>query len=80
MDGRPVTQLLYAAPGQAQHPLGICMTAWSAGDRALSTGRRSGVDLALWARAGYAYVLVGWIDQARLRRMASALRPTLEGA
>ncbi|MDA8048534.1 MAG: hypothetical protein M0002_00715 [Rhodospirillales bacterium] len=77
-DARPVAQLLYAAPGAPSRPLGVCITVWSGADRALETDRRDGVALALWARRGYAYVLVGWINPSRLRRMAVALAPALE--
>ncbi len=92
VDGRPVTQFLYAVagappgarpgarPGALNHPLGICVTAWTGADRPLATGRRDGVGLALWAHGGYAYVLVGWMDAARLSRIAIAIRPALEAA
>ncbi|MGH7084289.1 MAG: hypothetical protein ACREFN_04790, partial [Acetobacteraceae bacterium] len=63
---------------QASRPLGICITAWPFATLPLRIEHREGVALALWARAGFAYVLVGWTDAARLERIASALAPVLE--
>lgn len=79
-DGRPVAQLLYAAPEHPMRPLGVCITAWRSGDRPLTITRRDGVGLALWTRGAYAYVLVGWVDAGHLRQLATALRPVLEAA
>ncbi|MGH7102944.1 MAG: anti-sigma factor family protein [Acetobacteraceae bacterium] len=78
IDERPVTQLLYARPDQASHPLGICITAWPFATLPLRIEHREGLALALWARAGFAYVLVGWTDAARLERIAASLEPVLE--
>ncbi|HUA77823.1 MAG TPA: hypothetical protein VMA86_09130 [Acetobacteraceae bacterium] len=82
--GRPVTQFLYAARGSSarapRHPFGVCVTAWPDADQTLTTARRDGVGLALWARDGYAYVLVGWMKAAELDRIAEAIRPALESA
>lgn len=75
---RPVAQLLYAAPGRAGLPLGVCVTAWPRPAVPLRTAERDGVALALWAGAGFAYVLVGWVRPALLKAIATALRPTLE--
>jgi anti-sigma factor RsiW len=80
VDGSPVAQFLYAAPDAPRHPLGVCVTAWSGDDQPLTTARHDGVDLALWARSGYAYVLVGWLHPAELSRIAVAIRVTLEAA
>jgi len=84
VDGSPVVQFLYvrrdAPPGASRHPLGICVTAWPGDDEPLTTSRRDGVDLALWARSGFAYILVGWLHPAELSRIAIAIRATLEAA
>jgi len=84
VDGSPVAQFLYvrrdAPPGASRHPLGICVTAWPGDDEKLTTERRDGVDLALWAHSGFAYILVGWLHPAELSRIAIAIRATLEAA
>lgn len=76
--GRPIAQFLYADEDAPRHPLGVCLTAWRAADHTLTIERRDGVTLALWARGGYAYVLVGWVDPRELRRIAAAVRPVLD--
>lgn len=78
VDGQPVTQLLYAAAGKEGQPLGVCITTWSGPSVPLRTEQREGVALALWARAGFAYVLVGWTGPGLLKTIAAALQPTLE--
>lgn len=78
VDDRPVTQLLYIQPGEAGHPFGVCITAWPYAPMRLRIEHREGVGLALWAHAGFAYVLVGWADSGRLDRIAAALQPVLE--
>ncbi len=88
VDGDPVPQFLYgvsnpppaAASPVHNHPFGICVTLWPDANRTLSIARRDGVTLALWAQGGYAYVLVGWMNAARLSRIAAAIRPALEAA
>lgn len=76
----PVAQFLYAAPGEAGRPLGVCVTAWPGPKVPLRTEESDGVALALWAQAGYAYVLVGWVRPALLKSIAAVLGPKLEEA
>jgi anti-sigma factor RsiW len=76
--GRPVTQFLYAVPGNAHHPFGVCVTAWPNVDHAVTIARREGVDLAFWARHGFAYVLVGWTGAPEMGLIVAAVRPVLE--
>ncbi|MGH7068874.1 MAG: hypothetical protein ACREFO_02520, partial [Acetobacteraceae bacterium] len=78
VDEHPVAQLLYIRPGEAGRPFGICITAWPFAAMPLRIEHREGVALALWAHAGFAYVLVGWVDSGRLERIAAALQPVLE--
>ncbi len=77
---RLVAQLLYSAAGKEGHPLGVCITAWPGPPVPLRTDERDGVALALWARRGFAYVLVGWMRSPLLERIAAALQPALEQA
>lgn len=78
VDKRPVAQFLYAAAGGAARPLGVCVTAWHGPKVPLRTAEQDGLALALWARAGYAYVVVGWVRPAQLTAIAAALMPILE--
>ena len=77
VDGRPVTQLLYSYPGQPGRPLGLCISAGTPRSEALRTVRREGVNLALWGRGGYTFVLVGWVGTNALTTLAGDLRPQL---
>jgi len=78
LDDRPVAQFLYAAAGSEAEPLGVCVTAWPAPAVPLRTEQQDGLALALWARRGFAYVLVGWVRPALLKKVAVALEPELE--
>ena len=77
VDGQPVAQLLYQRPAERDRPFGVCITFGAPGEEALRTDRREGVSLALWRRAGYTYVLVGWVDAPFLATVAAELAPKL---
>jgi len=75
---RPVAQLVYNFPGRPDRPFAICITAGPANDVPLRTHTDDGLNLALWARNGFVYVLAGWIDQSLLTGLAGELAPKLD--
>lgn len=77
VDGNPVAQLVYDWPEQPQRPFAVCITLGEPGEGALQTDSRDGLNLALWRRNGYAYVLVGWVDMPFLTELAVELAPKL---
>jgi anti-sigma factor RsiW len=78
VDGEPVAQLVYRPANQPQHPLALCISFGAPGEEAINTDSRNGVNLALWRRNGYTYVLVGWADRPFLIRLANKLAPQLD--
>ena len=78
VDGEPVAQLVYLPPNQPHHPLALCISFGAPGEEALTSDSRNGVNLALWRRKGYTYVLVGWADRPFLTKLAHQLAPALD--
>jgi anti-sigma factor RsiW len=77
---RPVAQLVYAFPGRFDRPVALCIAAGSPDEIKLGTHTENGLNLALWARKGFIYVLAGWIDPSLLTALAGELAPKLDGA
>jgi anti-sigma factor RsiW len=75
---RPVAQLVYAFPGRFERPFALCIAAGSPQDIQLRTEREGELNLALWARKGFIYVLAGWIDPSVLTALAGELAPKLD--
>jgi anti-sigma factor RsiW len=78
VDGEPVAQLVYLPPDQPHHPLALCISFGAPGEEALNTDSRNGVNLALWRRKGYTYVLVGWAERPFLVQLANQLARKLD--
>jgi len=77
---QPVAQLVYGFPGRHDRPLALCIAAGSSDENQLRTQTENGVNLAMWARKGFIYVLAGWIDPSVLTTLAGELAPKLDGA
>jgi anti-sigma factor RsiW len=75
---KPVAQLVYNFPDRLDRPFAICITAGPANDVPLRTHTDDGLNLALWGRNGFVYVLAGWIDQSLLTALAGELAPKLD--
>lgn len=78
VDGEPVAQLIYLPPNEPHHPLGLCISFGAPGEEALTSESRNGVNLALWRRKGYTYVLVGWANRTFLTKLAHQIAPALD--
>jgi anti-sigma factor RsiW len=77
---QPVAQLVYGFPGRHDRPLALCIAAGSSDEIQLRTQTENGVNLAMWARKGFIYVLAGWVDPSVLTALAGELAPKLDGA
>src|SRR5499426_186326 len=77
---RPVAQLVYSFPDQLDHPFALCIAAGPPEEVALRTDSQDGVNLAMWGRKGFIYVLAGWVDQAFLAAVTAELAPALDDA
>lgn len=78
VEKRPVAQLLYSAPDRKDQPFAVCITTGPAGEIPLKIEEREGLNLALWGRKGFVYVLVGWLDKPLLRGLADELTSKLD--
>jgi anti-sigma factor RsiW len=78
VDGQPVAQLVYRAPGRPHQPLALCITFGAPGHGAPRSDQRNGLNQLLWRRKGYTYVLVGWEPPSLLAALATELTPQLE--
>lgn len=74
--GRPVSQLMYAAP--RHEPLAICITTAGSGNRAPSVVFSHGLTLVSWQKEGFLYVLVGAETEPYLRALARRHASMLE--
>jgi anti-sigma factor RsiW len=77
---QPVAQLVYAFPGRHDRPLALCIAAGPSDEIQLRAHTEGELNLALWARKGFIYVLAGWIDPPVLTALAGELAPKLDGA
>jgi len=75
---QPVAQLVYGFPDQPHRPFALCIAARPREEIPLRTDSQDGLNLALWGRKGFIYVLVGWVDQAFLTAVAAELAPALD--
>jgi anti-sigma factor RsiW len=75
VNGRPVAQLVYLEP--SGRPVGICVTRTARTDQSPTIARRDDINLLHWNRAGSAYVVVGWDDDATLQTIWAAARMQL---
>jgi anti-sigma factor RsiW len=75
---RPVGQFVYSFPDQLDRPLALCIAAGPPEEVALRTDVQDGVNLAVWGRKGFIYVLAGWVDQAFLAAVTAELAPALD--
>jgi anti-sigma factor RsiW len=80
VDGQPVAQLLYRAPGRPQKPLGLCISFGAPGIEPARSDFRNGLNEVLWRRNGYSYILVGWESGTFLSNLATELEPLLDRA
>ncbi len=78
VEGQPVAQLLYVRPDQPQNPLALCISFAAPGESPLRFETRERLNLALWGRKGYTYVLVGWEGKAFLSTLASEVMSDLD--
>jgi len=75
---RPVAQLVYSFPGQLDRPVALCITAGPPEQVPLRTDSQDGVNLVIWGRKGFIYVVAGWVDQAFLAALTAELAPALD--
>jgi len=73
VDGRPIGQLLYGWPDRPHQPLGVCLCYTGGGDRPLKRDSRDGLNLVLWHRRDYAYIIAAWADPSFLAELATEL-------
>jgi anti-sigma factor RsiW len=78
VDGVPVAQLLYQAPGHEHQPMAFCIAPDGSPDAALRGEEHDGLREVTWSRSGYTYVLAGWETQDFLTSIASELAPELQ--
>jgi anti-sigma factor RsiW len=76
INGRPVAQLIYQ-PADGQ-PFALCVMASAKGDLAPVSARRADLNMIEWRQGGYAYVVVGWEDDSRLRGFVEPARESLD--
>lgn len=75
---RPVAQLVYSYSNQPDRPVALCIAAGSPQDISLRTASQDGVNLVLWGRKNFIYVLAGWIDHSLLTALSVDLAPLLD--
>jgi anti-sigma factor RsiW len=78
VDGAPVAQLLYQAPGREHEPMAFCIAEDKSPDAAARGEEYNGLQEVTWSRSGYSYVLAGWESQDFLQSLASELAPKLD--
>jgi len=75
---RPVAELVYSFPDQLDRPLALCIAAGPPEEVALRSDTQDGVNLVVWGRKGFIYVLAGWVDPAFLAAVTAELAPALD--
>lgn len=78
IEGRPVAQLVYQAPGREHEPIAFCIVQDQSPDAAPREEDIAGLQEITWRRSGYSYVLAGWETRDFLVSLASELTPKLE--
>ena len=74
---RPVADLMYRWPELDHSPLGLCICDAAPENSPLKPDHRDGVNMVLWHRDRFVYVLVGWADMDFLKALAGELMPEL---
>lgn len=77
-DDKPVVQLMYLP--RDGRPIAICITRSDGEDSSAKLDRRDDLNLLHWRSAGYVYVVVGWVGEARLRDVGAIAGRQLHGA
>lgn len=77
IDGQPVADLLYAR--EHGPPVALCIARMAGGARPIRLARRDGLQLAAWRDGGYAYVVVGELDERAARDIAERASVQLRG-
>jgi len=75
---RPVAELVYTYSNQPDRPLALCIAAGPPEDIPLRGASEDDLNLVLWARKGFIYVLAGWVDQSLLAEISAELAPLLD--
>jgi anti-sigma factor RsiW len=78
VDKRPVAELLYSSPLSSDRPFALCITTGPGEEIVLKMAEHEGINLALWSRKGFVYVLAGWLDKSELKEIATELGPKLD--
>jgi anti-sigma factor RsiW len=78
VDGTPVAQLLYQAPGREHEPVAFCIAPEMGADEAARGEVYAGMQEVTWNRSGYRYVLAGWETRDFLFSLATELAPRLQ--
>jgi anti-sigma factor RsiW len=71
LDGRPLAQIAYLAPGDG--PVAFCIIADAAKDRELSFEERRGKNIVYWSKGGHAFLLIGNLARSTLETLAASL-------
>ena len=74
---RPLADLMYRWPELDHSPLGLCICDAAPENSPLKRDHRDGVNMVLWHRDRFVYVLVGWADMDFLKAVAGELMPEL---
>jgi len=75
---RPVAELVYAYSNQLDRPLALCIAVGSREEIPLRTASEDSLNLVLWGRKGFIYVLAGWVDPSVLAAVSAELAPLLD--
>jgi anti-sigma factor RsiW len=75
VDGTPVAQLLYQAPGREHEPVAFCIAPDTSNDTEMRGEVYAGLQEVTWGRSGYRYVLAGWETPELLFTLANELAP-----
>jgi anti-sigma factor RsiW len=77
VDGTPVAQLLYQAPGREHEPVALCIAADASNDTEMRGDVYAGLQEVTWSQSGYRYVIAGWESPEFLFGLANELSPKL---
>jgi anti-sigma factor RsiW len=78
VDGVPVAQLLYQAPGREHEPVALCIAPDLSADEEARGAVYAGTQEVTWSRSGYRYILAGWETRDFLFSLASELAPKIQ--
>jgi anti-sigma factor RsiW len=80
VDGKPVAQLLYQAPGREHEPVALCIAPDPSNDTQMRGDVYAGLQEVTWSESGYRYVVAGWEAPDFLFELATELAPKLSKA